>query len=68
MVISVFCPFRSVSSLMKKVILITFPVCSEALDLNLRDAAWVSIESSFILCFPRNIGSSLQFVSSDISA
>ncbi|CDY68409.1 BnaAnng27170D, partial [Brassica napus] len=29
--------------LMKKVILIIFLVCSEALSLNLRDAAWVSI-------------------------
>lgn len=39
--------------LMKKVILIIFLVCSEALSLNLRDAAWVSLELS-VLSFPFN--------------
>jgi hypothetical protein len=52
MVIPVFCLFHSVSLLMTRVILIIFPVYSEALSLNLTEAAWVSIKLLLSCVFP----------------
>lgn len=47
--------------LMKKVILIIFLVCSEALSLNLRDAAWVSLELS-VLSFAFNKKNAWRYI------